>query len=143
MLLAVAVVLSVMFAWPAGAARAQEKPEKNVQTESKFKERQKPARRVVVFVTGALAVSKSEKGNVTSATITGEDGTACALGSFSLTQDLKDLDGKQVMTKGVMEDEKGKQVLRVISKIKPVLEKKTGGDTKKRCGDTKKTGGRK
>ena len=127
-LLAVAAV--PLYSTQAETKQAETKKDKSGPAKSALKEAAKPVHRIVMVVKGTLAVSKDDKGNVSSATITGEDGAPCRLGSFSLSQNLNRLEGKQVITKGVMEDEKGIQVLRVMSTIKVVSEKKTGGNKK-------------
>ena len=78
-------------------------------------------------VVGTLAVVKSDKGEVTGATITTKSGTVYNVVMTGLSQDVVSMDGKEVHAKGEVKEVEGKMMLTIKGKIRVPGEKKEKG----------------
>jgi hypothetical protein len=75
-------------------------------------------------VTGILGLTKNDKGEVTSITITTKSGTVYNVNMTDFTQDVSKRDGQEVVANGEVKDVEGKMFITVKGKIRKPAEKK-------------------
>jgi len=76
---------------------------------------------------GTLAVAKDDKGTVTGITITTKSGTVYNVDMTGFTQNVTELEGKEVSANGEVKDVEGKMMIKVSGDIVLATEKKGKG----------------